>query len=110
MDLIKIGKNIQSFRSKAGYTQAELAEIVNLSNTHISHLETGDGTMSLETLIDIAKALNTTPDYLLLGNIDYTPERAAQIFIDKTKNCTQQDLDCIFGMIDVLSQYKVTRK
>ena len=110
MDLIRIGKNINSFRRKAGLTQAELGEKVELTNTHISHLETGDGTMSLDSLIEIASALNTTPDYLLLGNIKLTPDRAAQIFKDKTKECTQEEIDYIFEMIELVNQYRISRK
>lgn len=110
MDLIKIGKNIQGFRHKAGLTQAELAEKVDVTNTHISHIETGDGAMSLDSLLAIAAALNTTPDYLLLGNIDLEPNRAAQIFMDKTKDCTSEELEYIFRMIDVAAQYKIMQK
>lgn len=110
MDLIKIGKNIQEFRRKAGYTQADLAEKVGVTNTHISHIETGDGTMSLDSLIDIASALNTTPDYLLLGNMDLTLNRAAEIFMDKVKDCTQEEIEYIFDMVDVVNEYRITRK
>lgn len=110
MDLKKIGKNIQSHRHKLGLTQANLAELVELSNTHISHLETGDGTMSLESLIAIADALKTTPDYILLGNFNITQNRSAEIFSDKIQNLTQDEIDYIFEFIDLLNKFKVTHK
>lgn len=110
MDLVRIGKNIQHFRRKAGYTQAELAEKVGVTNTHISHLETGDGTMSLDSLVDIASALSTTPDYLLFGNMKFTPNRISELFIEKIKDFTQEEVDYIFDMIDVVNQYRITRK
>ena len=110
MDLEKIGQNILHHRKKAGYTQAQLAEKVNLSNTHISHLETGDGTMSLESLIAISEALKTTPDNLLLGSFSVTPTRAAQIFQEQTKNFTQDEFDYIFEVIALLNEYKITKK
>lgn len=105
-----IGNNISQLRRKAGYTQEQLAEILEVSTTHISHIETGDSAMSLEVLIDIANALHTTPDYILLGNFDITLNRAAQIFMDKTQNFSQDEFDCIFELIDLLNGFKITRK
>ena len=110
MDLERIGRNIQHYRKKAGYTQAQLSEKVDLSNTHISHIETGDGTMSLDSLTAIAAALNTTPDYILLGTFDITPSRAAEVFQEKTKEFSQDEFDYIFEMIDVLNSFKIVKK
>lgn len=110
MDLVKIGRNILYFRKSLGLTQSQLAERVGLSNTHISHLETGDGTMSLESLIAISEALQTTPDNILLGNFKITPTRAAQIFQEQTKDFEQDEFDYIFEMIALLNSYKVIKK
>lgn len=110
MDLFKIGQNILYHRKKIGYTQAQLAEKIGLSNTHISHLETGDGTMSLETLIAICKVLKTTPDNILLGNFETTPTRAAQMFQEQTKDFSQDEFDYIFDTIALLNSYKIIKK
>lgn len=110
MDLEKIGQNILYYRQKVGYTQAQLAEKVNLSNTHISHLETGDGNMSLESLIAISEVLQTTPDNLLLGNFKITPSRASQLFQEQTKNFTQDEFDYLFDTIALLNRYKIIKK
>ena len=110
MDLTRIGKNVKYYRAKAGFTQSELAEMVDLTNTHISHIETGDGTMSLDSLIEIAGALNTTPDFLLFGNMKTTLNRTAQIFMEKAKDFSQEEIECIFDIIDVMNRYKIIRK
>ncbi len=56
----QIGINIRDSRRAAGITQEQLAEMVNKSVTFISHLE-APGIVkapSLDTLIDIARALH----------------------------------------------------
>ncbi len=53
----KLGRNIQKARKIKGYTQEELAEVLNISRTHMGHIEQGRKTPSLELLEKIAKAL-----------------------------------------------------
>ncbi len=63
----KIGLNIAYYRKLKGLTQLQLAELANLSRTHISYIE-GTGTktsLSLESLFAIADALEI-PAYKLL--------------------------------------------
>ena len=49
----------------AALNQKELAELVNLSPQHISHIETGHTKLSLPTLVLIANALSTDCNSLL---------------------------------------------
>ena len=62
-----IGLNIAYYRKLRGLTQLQLAELVNVSRTHISNIEAPNmpTSMSLEKLFDIADVLNIPPSYLL---------------------------------------------
>ena len=62
-----IGENIQKHRKELGITQAELAEMVQISTVHMSHIETGTASLSLSTLLNLCAALKVTPNDLLLG-------------------------------------------
>lgn len=53
----KLGHWIQKRRKQLGYTQEGLAEAVDLSRTHIGHVEQGRKAPSLEVLEKIAKVL-----------------------------------------------------
>lgn len=53
----KLGRRIQKRRKELGYTQEELAEKLNLSRTHMGHIEQGRKSPSLEVLDKIARAL-----------------------------------------------------
>ena len=62
-----IGLNIAYYRKLRGLTQLQLAELVNVSRTHISNIEAPNmpTSISLEKLFDIADVLNIPPSYLL---------------------------------------------
>lgn len=65
MDYIKIGMQIRKHRKAHGLSQEDLAERVNISTTHMSHIETGNTKLSLPVLVGIAAALNVRVDDLL---------------------------------------------
>lgn len=58
---VKFGHRIQKRRKDLGITQEELADRVNLSRTHMGHIEQGRRSPSLEVLNKLAKALRTSP-------------------------------------------------
>ena len=64
------GKRIKKARQKAGYTQSQLAEMLDVSVNHISALERGIYETRTDTLGKMAVVLGTTTDYLIFG----TPE------------------------------------
>ena len=68
MNYYELGRRIKAARLAAGMTQEALAEIVNLSSGHIAHVERATTKVSLKALVDIANALNTTPDRLLMDS------------------------------------------
>lgn len=67
MDSKRIGSFIAALRKEKEYTQAELAEILNVSNRTISKWENGDGFPDITILPSVANALGITVDELLAG-------------------------------------------
>ena len=59
-----LGLNIAFYRKKQGLSQSQLAEIVNISRTHMSRIETADCAVSLDVVFDICDALAVTPEKL----------------------------------------------
>ena len=50
-DILKIfGLNVKIERLKLGYTQAKLAELLNIHEKHVCKLETGHQNVTLKTL------------------------------------------------------------
>ena len=65
MDYVGIGKRIRAQRYKLDLSQEELAEMVNISAVHMSHIETGYTKLSLPVLVDLACALGVRTDDLI---------------------------------------------
>jgi len=79
MDYKELGQRIKNARLAAGLTQEQLAEKINLSSGHCAHVERGTTKVSLSALVNIANALNTTPDKLLIdNNYNATPHLLAE--------------------------------
>lgn len=60
-----LGSRIREIRFARNLTQEKLAEAVGVGTTHISHIETGNTTPSLQTLLDIINTLGCSADELL---------------------------------------------
>lgn len=60
-----LGKNIRFYRDKKGYTQNQLAEIVDLSREYLADVECGLKRISLKKLFAIADALEVDCSMLI---------------------------------------------
>ena len=58
-------KNLRQFRKEKGYTQIELAKLINYGYTAIANYESTRNEPSLDTLIDLARILDVTTDELI---------------------------------------------
>lgn len=95
-----IGKRIQQRRKELGFKQCQLAEQLNISNNHMSSIETGREKPSLETLLHICDALHVTPDYLLIGNM-HTND-IPQDILESLRLCSAEDLRLARDIIELL--------
>ena len=65
-----LGLNIAYFRKERGLSQMQLAELINISRTHMSRIETADCAVSLDVVFDICDVLKITPAKLFDFRID----------------------------------------
>lgn len=69
----KLGLQIKEIRQSRKLTQENLAEMVGCNTSHISNIENNHTQVSLNVLLAIANALNTSIDYLLSEQYANTP-------------------------------------
>lgn len=62
-----IGKRVAELRHAKGISQEELAKRLNCTPKHISHVERGVASLSLDLMIEASEVLGTTLDYLIKG-------------------------------------------
>ena len=74
MDQAAIGNRIKTMRERANLTQEQLAELVDISPTHMSVIERGVKTPKLDTFVRIANALGVSADALLQDVVDHANE------------------------------------
>ena len=82
-DSYATGKRIQHLRKANGMTQEEMAIRLNISDRHLGKIERGEGTASIDLLVEVAISLNTTLDFLILGVLDTPRERELNAQIKK---------------------------
>ena len=76
IDYESLGKRIANARKQTGITQEALGEQLNMTRKHISVIETAINRPSLDTLVDIANALNVSADDLLVDSLTHSASTA----------------------------------
>ena len=102
LDYKAIGKRIKIARIKADLTQERLAELIDISPTHLSNIETGTTRVSLNTIISIANALSVTGDDLLCDNIIMSKVQFEKDIALLLEDCDEYEIRIIKDMIGSL--------
>ena len=100
-DLREIGKRIQARRKFLGYTQEQLADMMNVSIQMVSNLERGNKAIRIDNLINLCQILNISTDYILIGK-----ETSADI--GKLASHIAQLSSKDKKMIEMLVEYRLT--
>ena len=90
LDLKKVGMRVKNARIKKGYSQEQLAAMLDVTQALIGHLEQGRSGVSLSTFVGIANLLDTTPDALLFDNVQLAINEYDRDFKDITDGLTQK--------------------
>lgn len=69
VDYKAIGKRIAAKRKALKLTQAELANACDVSDQYISNIERSTSIPSLEMIMKLSYAMDTTPDEFLVGTM-----------------------------------------
>ena len=70
-----IGLNIKKYRKEKHLTQERLAEALDISTVHMSHIEGGSVSMSLDLLLRICETLGASPNQILRAPMRLPPAR-----------------------------------
>ncbi len=73
-ELLLFGERLRSRRNVLRITQEFVAEKAGITLRFYQMLERGEKSISLDTLIQLSKALTISTDYLLFGDFSYNLE------------------------------------
>jgi len=99
-----IGKRIRLRRQRMGLTQLELSVDANVSTSYLCNVELGNKQVSLEILIRIANALDTTPDVLLTDCLQYHVGASSVEVTRLLKDCSLYESRVILDTIIALKK------
>ncbi len=105
MNYYKIGQRIRKIRKACNFSQEQLAEKVEISVSHMSHIETGNTKLSLSVLASIADALCVQTDELLYD----VPRNSKTVLkgelAEILDSCSERDM---YILMDVVKAVKVS--
>ena len=104
MDLCASGAIIKAAREKAGMTQEDLAAALEMSPTHISVIERGVKSPKLETLVNIANALNVSSDMLLQDVVNHAADGIASELSVAISKLSKKDQERMLNAIRALTE------
>ena len=104
IDYASIGFKIRSARKKKGITQEQLADAVGVGVTHISHLETGVGTVSLKVFVAIVNFLDCSVDELLCKEVKTARPIVDNWLAELVADCDQTEVKIIADTVTALRE------
>lgn len=106
---MSFGTRLLEIRKSKGFSQAELAELLNTKPPVIGRYERGEATPSIEVGLKLSKILEVSLDYLT-GNTDLElDQKTLQRIVDISK-IPEQDRGFIFKALDALLRDYKTQK
>ena len=98
-----IGKRLKDERKRLHCTQEEVAEAVGLTPAFIGHIERGERSLSLETLIKLCNYYGVTIDYLLAdilpADTDAVTEQIRVLLKDQSTEKQMAILDILNAIV-----------
>ncbi len=103
LDYHMIGRRIARRRKKLRLTQAKVAELCDITNQYLSNIERATSVPSLETIMRLAAALDTTPDEFLVGAA--RPEKDEwRSVAEQLRTLSPQQLELVRSFIEWTTQ------
>ncbi len=92
VDYHEIGQRIAVRRRALGLRQSDVCERCGINNNYLSNIERAVSIPSLEVLMRICAALDTTPDALLLGTASRGDEGLRQEVAEQLRGLDRRQL------------------
>ena len=106
MDFYLLGHRIRKLRIAQHLSQASLAALIDVSTNYIGQIERGDRKPSLETLVELCNALNTSMDYMLSDSLQTQEDQLSQDILSKLSSLSSEEKKFFFNTINNYLQMK----
>lgn len=96
--LVDIGNRISSRRRAMGYTQEQVADMMEVSIQMISNLERGNKAIRIDNLLKLCQILQVSTDYILTG------EQSENELSKKIANLSERDYQLVSRLVDFCAE------
>ena len=103
LDYAEIGQRIARRRKELGLRQVQVCERAGINDKYLSCIERATSIPSLEVIIKLALALDTTPDAFLTGSIRYDSDEWREV-AELMRNMNTKQLSLARSFLTWLSQ------
>ncbi len=107
LDYSEIGKRIARRRKELGLKQAQVCERVGINDKYLSCIERATSIPSLDVVMRLALALDTTPDEFLVGSVRYESDRWRDV-AELMRNMDGRQLEIAKSFLTWLSDQKLS--
>lgn len=97
-----IGKRIREQRELQNLKQETLAEMVEISNTHMSQIERGKKEPSINCFIRIVNALNIPADFILRDELKNSSPIFLNDITEKMTQLTNEQVEFVTDLFNVV--------
>lgn len=99
MDFYLLGHKIRNLRISHHLSQASLAALIDVSTNYIGQIERGDRKPSIETLVALCNALNTSMDYILSDSLHPQEDQISQDIVSQLSSLSCEEKKFIYNTI-----------
>lgn len=94
-----LGSKLYAIRKKYGMTQAQVAEAAGLSNNTYAEIERGVVNTTIESIMQLCRALHITPDEILTEDGARATAREEEI-LARLQACTPREKETALQLLD----------
>ena len=106
LDYAEIGKRIARRRKELGLKQVEVCERAEINDKYLSCIERATSIPSLEVVMRLALALDTTPDEFLTGSVRYDSDQWRDV-AELLRNMNPAKLELAKSFLTWLSEQNI---
>jgi len=109
--MVLYGKRIREQREAQNLLQEKLAEMVDISNTHMSEIERGKKVPSLDAFVRIVNALNIPADFILRDELNNSKQIFLNDITEKMTDLTNEEVEFVTELFEVaLKNFKKAKQ
>ena len=110
MDFYLLGQKIRGLRTLHHFSQADLAELIDVSTNYIGQIERGDRKPSIETLVTLCNVLGTSMDYILSDSLTTNEDQLIHDIVIRLHDLSTEEKTFFYTTLINYSQMKKKQK